>query len=120
TLAVLASEPVAVAEMVPVRVNVAVPPASNETVALIEPVPEAGQDDPTDAVHVHVAPVIVPGTVSVTVPPVTTDGPEFDATIVYVTVLPGCCVVAPSVLVMMRSACGVRVSLSVAALLADD
>jgi len=120
TLAVLASVPVAVAEMMPVSANVAVPPASNETVALIEPVPDAGQDDPTDAVQVHVAPAIVPGTVSVTVPPVTTDGPEFDATIVYVTVLPGCCVVAPSVLVMMRSACGVRVSLSVAALLADD
>jgi len=82
TLAVLASVPVAVAEMMPVSANVAVPPASNETVALIAPEPDAGHDDPADAAHVHVAPVIVAGTVSVTVPPVTTDGPELEATIV--------------------------------------
>jgi hypothetical protein len=120
TLAVFANEPVAVAEIVPVSVNVAVPLASNETDALIEPEPDAVQEDPADAVHVHVAPEMMPGTVSVTVPPVTTDGPELDATIVYVTEVPGCSVVAPSVLVMMRSACGVSVSLSVAVLLADD
>src|SRR4051812_4962599 len=95
TLAVLVNEPVAEAEIVPVSVKVAVPPDSKEIEAPIEPEPEAGQDDPADAVHVHVAPVIAPGTVSVTVAPGTTDGPEFETTIVYVIDVPGCSVVAP-------------------------
>jgi len=82
TLAVFANDPVAPAEIVPVSVNVAVPLDSNVTVALIDPEPAAVHDEPGDAAHVHVTAESVPGVVSVTVAPVTTDGPELEATIV--------------------------------------
>jgi hypothetical protein len=82
TDAVLASVPVAVAEIVAVSVKVAVPPGARLTVALMLPLPDAGQDEPAEAVHVHVALERLAGRVSVTVPPVTVDGPAFEATIV--------------------------------------
>jgi hypothetical protein len=74
--------PVAVVEIVAVRVNVAVPPGARLTVALMFPLPDAGQLDPAVAVHVQVAPESTPGTVSATVAPVAVDGPAFEATIV--------------------------------------
>ena len=58
------------------------------------------------------------GGVSVTVAPVTLDGPGFETKIVYVIACPGCTAPWPSSLVMARSAWGVSVSVSVAELLA--
>ena len=81
-LAVLASDPVALAEIVPVTVNVAVPPLNRVTDALMEPAPDAGHDEPADAVHVHVTPLSAAGIVSVTVAAVIVDGPALEATIV--------------------------------------
>lgn len=82
TVAVLVKEPVALAAIVPVTVNVAVPLGNSVTEALIEPEPEAGHVDPTDAVQVHATLESVAGMVSATVAPTIVDGPEFDATIV--------------------------------------
>jgi hypothetical protein len=118
-LAVFASDPVAVDEIVPVTVNVAVPLDNRVTEALIEPEPEAGHVDPDDAAHVHVTPVSEAGIVSVTVAAVMVEGPALEATIVYVTDEPGTAVVAPSVLVTTRSAVGVNESVSVAELLPE-
>jgi hypothetical protein len=118
-VAVLVIDPVAAAEMVPETVNVAVPAIARLTLALMVPLPDAGQLEPAVAVHVHVTPVIVAGNVSVTVAPVITEGPAmFDATMVYVTDVPGVSVATPSVFVIDRSAVGVKVSISVAELLA--
>ena len=82
TVAVLVNEPVALAAIVPVTVNVAVPLGNMVTEALIEPEPEAGQVEPADAVQVHVTLESVAGMVSVTVAATMVEGPEFDATIV--------------------------------------
>src|SRR5438874_2614511 len=82
------------------------------------PVPLAVQLLPADAAHVQLALLMPAGSVSVTVAPVTALGPALLTTIVYVTVPPGVAVVTPSVLVMLRSASGARVSVSVAELLA--
>ena len=117
-VAVLATVPVAPAEIVPVSVNVAVPPGIRLTLALMLPLPEAGQLEPTLAVHVHVAPAMLAGTVSATVAAVTDEGPALEATIVYVTEVPGTSPAEPSVLVIDRSAVGTKVSVSVAVLLA--
>lgn len=80
--AVLVSDPLAPALIAAVSVYVAVPLTNKLTVSLMEPVPEAEQLEPADATHVHVAPERAAGSVSVTVAPVTADGPVFDATIV--------------------------------------
>jgi hypothetical protein len=117
TLAVLVSDPVALGEIVPVIVKVAVPLGTSVTEALIEPVPDAAHDEPAEATHDQVTPERVAGMVSVTVAPVIVEGPAFEATTLYVTDVPGTSVVEPSVLVMTRSAVGVSVSLSVAVLL---
>ena len=85
TVAVLARVPVAVGAMVPLTVNVAVPPGARVTVALMLPLPEPrGHVAAGGAAQVHVTPVTIAGTVSVTVAPVAVDGPPFVATIVYV------------------------------------
>ena len=81
-VAVLTSEPVAAAETAPLTVKVAVPETSRLTLALMLPLPDAGQLEPALAAQVHVTPVKVAGKVSVTVAAVITDGPAFDATIV--------------------------------------
>ena len=86
-------------------------------VSVMLPVPDAVQVDPADATQVQVAPLSVAGRVSVMVAPVTFDGPLLVATIVYVTPVPGTSVVAPSVLVIDRSAVPESVSVSVAELL---
>ena len=88
-------------------------------VSLIEPLPDAVHDDPLVAMHVHVAPESEDGRVSVTVAPVTEDGPLLVATIVYVTGVPATSVAAPSVLVIDRSAVGANVSVSVAELFVE-
>jgi hypothetical protein len=117
-VAVLASDPVAVDEIVAVSVKVAVPPGRRSTVVLMFPLPDAGQVEPAEAVHVHVAADNVPGNVSVMVVASAADGPAFDATIVYVTLEPGIAVALPSVLVMDTSARRVIVVVSVAVLFA--
>jgi hypothetical protein len=61
-------------------------------------------------------PVRLAGNVSLTVAPGASLGPGLLTTIVYVIGVPGTAVVAPSVLVICRSACGVSVSVSVAEL----
>jgi hypothetical protein len=81
------------------------------------PKPAAVHVPPPAPTHVQVTPVIVAGKVSATFVPGALLGPELDAVIVYVTCVPGTSVVAPSVFVIDRSACGVRVSVSVAELL---
>src|SRR6478735_1766671 len=107
TVAVFAKDPVAVAAIVPVTTNVVVPPGARVTVALRLPLPDAaGHVDPAEAAQVHVTPVTIAGTVSATVAPVAVDGPPFVATIVYDTGVPGTWPVAPSVLVIDRSAVG--------------
>lgn len=116
TDAVLTSDPVAEGLMVPVRVKVAVAPTARLTSSLIDPLPLALQVAPAEATQVQVAPVIDPGTESVTVAPVTADGPLFEATIVYVTEVPAISVVAPSVFEIARSADPVIASTSVAEL----
>jgi len=118
TLAVLESVPVDVGTTVALTVNVAVPPDRTLMLAEMLPDPDAGHDDPADAVHVHVTPVSDAGIVSVTVAPVIADGPAFDTTIVYVSADPANTLESPSVLVIDRSALGVSESVSVAELLA--
>jgi hypothetical protein len=118
TVAVLTRLPVADALTVPVRVYVTLPLTGRFTVALMLPEPLAVQLAPPALTHVQVGAVIVAGTVSATVAPVTALGPAFDATIVYVTGEPGTALATPSVSVIERSACGANVSVSVAELLA--
>src|SRR5438876_405383 len=82
------------------------------------PVPLAApQLEPAGAAHVQLALVIAAGSVSATGASVTALGPALLTTIVYVVLVPGTYVVAPSVLVIARSACGAAVSVSVALLL---
>lgn len=80
--AVFASEPVSVAAMVPLTMNVTDDPTPRFTIWLIDPLPDAAQLAPADALHVHVAPSRPAGIVSVTVAPIALDGPPFVATIV--------------------------------------
>ena len=83
------------------------------------PEPEAAPQAPVPLIaQVQVTPVTAAGTVSLTVAPVTLEGPLFVTVTVYETVVPGTSVAEPSVFVTARSACGVRVSVSVALLLA--
>jgi hypothetical protein len=66
--------------------------------------------------QVHVTPVMVAGTVSVTIEPAEASGPALLTTIVYATGLPELIVATPSVFVMLRSALRLIVSVSVAVL----
>jgi hypothetical protein len=81
TVAVLTRLPVALAITVPVAVKVIVPPLATLTVALMSPVPEAGQLEPALALQVHVTPVIVAGKLSITFAPFASLGPAFETTI---------------------------------------
>ena len=110
---VFVSEPVVPTAMVAVRVYVAEPPESRFTVSLIDPEPEAAHVEPDVATQVHVAPLSDGFSVSRTAAPTTLDGPLFDATIVYVTLVPGISVVVLSLFVTARSANGTNVSVSV-------
>jgi len=75
---VMVPVPLAVAE----TVKVALPPLRRSTVAEMLPAPLAGQSDPPLAVQVHVAPLTCAGNTSLTVAPVTAQGPALLATIV--------------------------------------
>src|SRR2546427_751326 len=68
------------------------------------PAPLPAHVPPPAPTHVHVAPVIAAGNVSVTIAPLAAFGPAFDATIVYVTDVPGTFVAWPSVFVTDTSA----------------
>ena len=79
TDAVFTSEPVALAWMVPVTVYVALPPGMIvAVVAMLPEPPAAPQDEPAEGRHVHVAPPMIAGSVSVTLAPTAVDGPAFD------------------------------------------
>jgi hypothetical protein len=81
--AVLMRLPVAVAEMVAVRVNVAEAPTGRSTVVAMLPLPLlATQDPPPLGVHVHVIPEREADMVSVTDAAETAEGPALVATIV--------------------------------------
>ena len=82
TVALLMSRPVALGEMVALRTKVAAAPLGRFTEALMEPVPLAGQVPPRVAVQVQVALISALGILSVTVAPVTVDGPALVAVIV--------------------------------------
>ena len=117
--AVLTRLPVAVATTVAVIVKVALAPTGRSTVVLMLPLPlPAAQDPPPAGTHVHVAELSVAGIVSVTGAATTADGPALEATTAYVTEVPGTSVADPSVFVTDRFAVGVKVSVSVAELLA--
>src|SRR5258707_15442189 len=89
TVAVFDSAPAALLSSVAVAVNVAVPPRRRSTVWLMFPEPLATpQLEPSEAAHVHVTPMRLPGKVSVTAPFVDRLGPPFLTVIVYVTGLP--------------------------------
>ncbi len=79
-LAVLVMVPVPLA--VAVTVNVAEPPASRSMLAVRLPAPLAGQTEPAVAAQVQVAPLSCAGRMSVTVAPVTAEGPALVATMV--------------------------------------
>ncbi len=118
TVAVFVSVPVAPAAMGAVTVKVTEAPTGRSTALPIGPLPAAAQVPPPAPRHVHVIEVVPTGIVSVTVAPLTLDGPALVTTTVYVVDWPGTAVVVPSVLVMVRSVCGVTVVRSVALLLA--
>src|ERR671931_1554714 len=73
---------------VPVAVKVAVPPTSRLMLALMLPLPLAGQLDPADAAQVHVTLDSCAGNASVTVAPVAAVGPALLTTMVYVSDVP--------------------------------
>ncbi len=80
TVAVLLTGPVPVA--VAVTVKVAAPPLSRSTLALRSPVPLAGHTEPALALQVQVAALSCAGMTSVTVAPVTAEGPALLTTTV--------------------------------------
>jgi hypothetical protein len=82
TVAVFDTVPVAVDNTVALTVKVTEPPDATLTEAEMLPEPDAGQLEPAEAVHVHVTPDRVAGTVSVTVELVMADGPALEATTV--------------------------------------
>lgn len=95
-------------------------PAAIVAVVAMFPDPDgAPQLDAPEEEQVHVAPVMVAGIVSAIVAAVAVDGPAFCTVMVYVTAVPGTSVVAPSVLVMLRSPVGESVSVSLAELFAE-
>jgi hypothetical protein len=105
TLALLTSNPVAVAATVPLSVKVTVPFAAMSISVFRSPAPIAAlQLEPALALHVQVAPVIALGNVSITRAPFAALGPAFLTVIVYVIGDPGIATSVPSSLVMLKSA----------------
>jgi hypothetical protein len=114
----LAMVPVAPGAIVAVRVNVAVPETGSDTVVLMLPVPAATPHaEPAEPAHVQLAPLRPAGKVSVTVAPVTAEGPALLTTMVYVVVLPGTAVAVPSDFVIDRSAVAPTLTIAVPVLL---
>src|SRR5262249_32270181 len=119
TVAVLVNDTSAPGSIWATAVNVTVPPGSSVTVVTMLPVPLAAATlDPADGTAVQLTAVIGDGVGnrSVTCWSTAVLGPLFVTTIVYVVLVPGTAVRTPSVLVMDRSAWGVRPSVSVALL----
>ena len=79
----------------------------------------APQVPPAPATHVHVPDVVPLGSGSVIDALVAVDGPALDATMVYVTLVPGTADAAPSVLVTPRLTCGSASTAAVAVLSAE-
>src|SRR5438876_248580 len=77
TEAVLLKLPVAEGLMVPVKAKVTVAPGGRFTVWLMFPVPLAAHVPPPAPPQVQLAPVTVPGRVSITLAPVAALGPTF-------------------------------------------
>ena len=75
TVAVLTKFPVALEITKPLAIKVIVPPFKISTLALMLPVPLAGQLEPALAVHVQVTPVMVAGKLSTTFAPTAALGP---------------------------------------------
>ena len=94
------------------------PPDGIETVAAIFPEPEAVKLVPLDPDAVQLTEPKLAGKLSATLAPTASDGPLLLTTIVYESDVPGTCAALPSDFVTARSACGVKVSVSVALLLA--
>src|SRR6185369_12387782 len=78
-LAVLLIVPAAAPSTVPVRVKITLPPEGRLTLWVMFPDPLGAHVPPPAPAQVQVAPVIAAGTVSVTVAPVTADGPALEA-----------------------------------------
>jgi hypothetical protein len=118
TVAVLDNVPKAVLEMVAVTVKVADPPESRFTSALISPPPlVVPQLDPAEAVQVQIAFDKTEGRLSVTVASVTALGPSLVTIMVKVVCEPGAGEAVGLVLLILKSAVGIKVSVSVAELL---
>ena len=118
-LTVLAREPVAVDDTATITVYVTEPLGDKVAVVDIGSVPLAAPHvPPLPAAHVHVPDVAPLGKASVIGAAVAVEGPAFDATIVYVTLVPGTAVAAPSVLVTPRFTRGSAGVADVAVLLA--
>ena len=118
-VAVLATVPVAAGPIAATMVKVAVVPTGRVTVVLIAPLPLAAvQPAPALGVHVHDVNDSPEGTASVTLVAGALDGPLLATVTVYVVDWPGMTEATPSVFVTARSARGVRLSTSVAVLLA--
>ena len=113
----LASDPVAVEATATVTVYVTEPLGDRFAVVDIGIVPlAAAQVPPLPAAHVHVPDVAPVGSGSVIGAAVAVDGPAFDATMVYVTLVPGTADADPSVLVTPRLTRGSATTAEVAVL----
>ena len=113
----LASEPVAVDDTATITVYVTEPAGDRVAVVDIGIVPLAApQVPPPPATHVHVPDVVPLGSASVIDALVAVDGPTLDATMVYVTLVPGTADATPSVLVTPRLTCGSASTAAVAVL----
>jgi hypothetical protein len=82
TVAVFANVPVAVDEIAPTTVYATLAPTGIVTASLMEPEPLEVHEAPDEATHVHVALVSALGIVSVTLAPITFDGPALFTTMV--------------------------------------
>jgi len=82
TEAEFVTAPIAPAAIDAVIEYVTDPPTGRSTLLLIAPLPAAGQTAPAAPVHVQLIEVTLAGTASVTVAPVTVDGPKLLTTTV--------------------------------------
>ena len=119
TVAVFTSVPVASGSIVPLTVNVAVPPARRFTsTPEMFPTPSNGPLEPTLYDTVQVGFSKATGNVSLMIAPTTSLGPGFVTRIVYVSGVPGIALTFPSVFRIERSPVGSSWVLSVAVLFA--
>jgi len=116
---VFANEPVAAGDTTTVTVYVTEPPGDNVTVDDNGITPLAApHTPPTPATHDHEPDVAPTGNPSTIDAPDAVDGPTFDATTVYTTLVPGTAEPTPSDFVTDRSTVGWATEAAVAELLA--